>query len=90
MRSLDDMNTNNMNKHMQQGRRGTTNFILVARAERSGEGALEKGEARTPTHEGACTKTRWLGTRPTGAMNGVAQGSGRAWAKSTAACRFAG
>ena len=26
--SLDDTNTNNMNKHMQQGRRGTTNFIL--------------------------------------------------------------
>ena len=35
--SLDYTNTNNMTEHMQQGRRGTTNFILVARAERPGE-----------------------------------------------------
>ena len=45
---LDDTNTNNMNKHMQQGRRGTTNFILVARAERPGcKGAPVAGGAET-------------------------------------------
>ena len=37
VRLLDYMNTSNMNKYTQRDGRGTTNFILVARAERLGE-----------------------------------------------------
>ena len=50
--SLDDMNTNNVNKHMQQGRRGTTNFILVARAERPGEARSRTVKRAPRTAEG--------------------------------------
>ena len=80
---LDDTNTNNMNKHMQQGRRGTTNFILVARAERPGEARSRtvkraprtaEGQAQGRTSGGRCrdgaasvAERRSMCSGPTGA-----------------------
>ena len=56
VRLLDYMNTSNMNKYTQRDGRGTTNFILVARAE-------GLGEARSRTVKRAPRPTKGAGAR---------------------------